>query len=147
MENLVQNQLKSLKFLILRRSKKWDSKVLSFTKWEHEIGIFEASYYLPVGIKITADVRLKLVQTVGNNYSKFLYCDTDSIAFTDDFKIQTGKDLGEWKIENEGVEMLVAGKKRYLMVKNGNIEKVAFASYKLKNIQSKLSFKTFYFWS
>ena len=135
--------IKESKILNPEKVKNWDSKVLSYTKWEHEIGIFEASYYLPIGIKITADVRLKLVDTVGNNYSKFLYCDTDSIAFTDDFRIETGKDLGQWKIENEGVEMLVVGKKRYLMVKNGNIEKVAFASYKLKNIQSKLSFKTF----
>ena len=123
--------------------KNWDHKQLSFSKWELETAIHESSYYLPIGIKITAQVRLKLVQTVGNNYSKFLYCDTDSIAFNDDFRIPTSKELGDWKIENENVDMLVAGKKRYIMVKNGKIEKVAFASYKLKRIMNELTFDTF----
>ena len=133
---------KESKILNPDKVKNWNKEQLSMTKWEIETGLFEASYYLPIGIKITADVRLKLVQTVGNNYSKFLYCDTDSIAFSDDHRIPIGEELGEWKIEAENVKMLVGGKKRYIL-ENKEIKKIAFASYKLAAIQDKVSFDSF----
>ena len=134
---------KDSKVLNPEKVKNWDNNQLSFTKWEMETAVFESTHFLPIGVKITADVRLKLVETVGENYSKFLYADTDSIAFSDNHKIKTGADLGEWKIESENVEMLVAGKKRYLMMKNNQVEKLAFASYKLKKIKDEISFDSF----
>ena len=136
---------KESKILNPEKVKHWNKEQLSMTKWENETGVFESAYFLPIGIKITADVRLKLVTTVASNYSNFLYADTDSIAFLNDHRIKTGPNLGEWKLENENVNMLVAGKKRYLMTKDSKVEKVAFASYKLKAVQDSISFHDFIF--
>ena len=134
--------IKEAKILNPGLVKNWDSKKLSMTKWEHEVGIFESSFYLPIGIKITSDVRMKIVSTVGNNYKNFLYADTDSIAFINDHKIDTGKELGQWKLELGDARMLVAGKKRYIL-ENDQQKKIAFASYKLKKLKDEITFETF----
>ena len=134
--------LKESKILNPEKVHKWDNNQLSMTKWEHEVGMFESSFYLPIGIKITADVRMKIVTTVGDDYSKFIYADTDSIAFSNNHQIATGKELGEWKLEAGNMRMLVAGKKRYIL-ENEHMKKIAFASYKLKPIKDKITFNSF----
>lgn len=42
-----------------------------------------------------------------------LYCDTDSIAARDVSRLDTGKKLGQWKLEAECDEYAIAGKKNY----------------------------------
>jgi hypothetical protein len=57
-----------------------------------------SSKYLPIGIVIPEYARMKLVAAVGKDRDQLLYTDTDSIAFTSNYKIKVpiGKELGEW---------------------------------------------------
>ncbi|MBV6438289.1 MAG: hypothetical protein AELANPGJ_03590 [Anaerolineae bacterium] len=68
---------------------------------------------------ITAYARLVLLDYMLENPDAVIYCDTDSI-FTKE-KLQTGKGLGEMKLEYEGIDVEVFGCKAYQMFKDDTI--------------------------
>lgn len=93
------------------------------------------SEYSFIGIAsfITARSRLNLIKAIRANREKALYCDTDSL-FIQGYPIglSIGPKLGEWKIEFEGAELHLAGKKTYAILKNGIVEKIRMKGVPLK---------------
>jgi DNA polymerase elongation subunit (family B) len=71
---------------------------------------------------ITGYVRSILLPVIAKN--KSIYCDTDSIITRGPATgIKIGEELGEWKVEAEGKEIAIAGKKLYAFLKkDGNFK-------------------------
>lgn len=73
----------------------------------------EGFYDVATAASITGKVRAYLLETMAN-CQDIIYCDTDSIVckgYANTIKI--GKNLGEWKLEDTGSKMCIAGKKLY----------------------------------
>lgn len=102
----------------------------------------ESKFYLPIACTVTEGGRAILVDAVGNNYDRFVYCDTDSIttigSYKDNLEIHKTK-LGAWKEEtSNGVGIFRRGK-QYL-IKTGNSFKFKYAGV---NIDLVITDKTF----
>lgn len=93
--------------------------------WNDKEGVFEkdeilssSKFYLPLAIWITAYARMKLVDAVDTKYDIFVYCDTDSIFFIQEFKHLLNIELdplklGAWDVELEDGEGVIRRKKQY----------------------------------
>lgn len=57
---------------------------------------------------------MKAIISLENQATDFIYCDTDSIVFKGKMpNITIGKNLGEWSIEQEHININVVGQKTY----------------------------------
>lgn len=74
----------------------------------------DKQYYYNVctAASITGYVRATLMRGLAA-CSGVLYCDTDSIAARDVSRLPLGAELGQWKVEMQGTEYAIAGKKLY----------------------------------
>lgn len=73
----------------------------------------EGFFDVATAASITGKVRARLFQSM-QNCKDVLYCDTDSVVCKSyNKKIDIGKELGAWKIEDTGHRMCIAGKKLY----------------------------------
>ena len=86
-------------------------------QWERIKVVSEKStYYLPLGMWIAMMGRVTLMRAIMSIDSKdFLYCDTDSIIFKGDKmpNVTIGKNLGDWSIEQKGIDVNIVGAKTY----------------------------------
>lgn len=86
-------------------------------QWERIKVVSEKStYYLPLGMWIAMMGRVTLMRAIMSIDSKdFLYCDTDSIIFKGDKMpdVSIGKNLGDWSIEQKGIDVNIVGAKTY----------------------------------
>lgn len=90
-------------------SEHWDQRFL-MTRPVPEIK--HRYYNIATAASITGWVRAFLFRSLlkcGN----VIYCDTDSIAAGDVSRLNLGTELGQWKVEMDGDEWAVAGKKLY----------------------------------
>lgn len=113
----------------LRESKLWVSQEARWLSQEQSIS---SEFYLPIAIAITSLARMQLVDACGENFKKFVYCDTDSLFIKDfdnkDFNLHLdGEILGAWDIEKVGLTGIVRRSKQYLLLDKNNKKKVAFA--------------------
>jgi len=69
-------------------------------------------YNIATAASITGWVRAFLWRSL-QKCSGVLYCDTDSIAARDVSALDSGKKLGQWKLEARCDEYAIAGKKNY----------------------------------
>lgn len=69
-------------------------------------------YSVATGASITGYVRAHLWRAL-NKVGGAIYCDTDGIAARDVSQIDTGPNIGQWKIEAECDEYAIGGKKNY----------------------------------
>lgn len=76
-----------------------------------------ARFNVATAASITGAVRATLLRGIANS-TRPLYCDTDSIFCTDMVGIKDDKILGAWKLEMEGDQIAIAGKKLYAIIKN-----------------------------
>lgn len=94
--------------------------------WEHDYGVIwqrksirPPKYFnVATGASITGAARAELMQGIARG-KRVAYCDTDSLiceGFTGD---QDPTRLGAWKLEAEGTNLAIAGKKMYAL-KDGN---------------------------
>lgn len=73
---------------------------------------------------ITGATRAMLLRGLAHS-TRPIYCDTDSIACTDFDGYQHAKELGAWKLETEGTQIAIGGKKLYALVNDGECVKKA----------------------
>lgn len=74
------------------------------------------TYYLPLGSFVATGGRVDLMKAMLSlPIDDVLYCDTDSIIYKGDKQpnIKIGKNLGEWGIEQQGIECWIVGPKTY----------------------------------
>ena len=70
--------------------------VIKFETSEYELN----TGYVPLGAYITAYARRYLVESIHENWDRFLYCDTDSMVILGQAKgITMGNRLGDWDLE------------------------------------------------
>ena len=69
-------------------------------------------YNIATAASITGYVRARLFRAM-RQCGEVLYCDTDSIAAGRADTLETGTELGQWKLEMECDEFAIAGKKLY----------------------------------
>lgn len=86
-------------------------------------------YNVATGASITGFVRSMVLRAIASTENP-IYCDTDSLVFTGNHKIDFGDELGQWKIEGIYDEGHFAGKKLYA-VKNKKEEKISSKGSKL----------------
>jgi len=73
-----------------------NDNVLKFETAEYELN----TGYVPLGAYITAYARRYLVESIQENWDRFLYCDTDSMVILGEAKgITMGDRLGDWDLE------------------------------------------------
>lgn len=103
---------------------------------------------------ITALERVYLFkQVLKVGTGKFIYSDTDSIAFENpnEKKIKVGKKLGDWELEKEFDYFGTYGAKKYLCYNKDKIVKVALSGININNFKTESgewnieSFKSFNF--
>jgi DNA polymerase elongation subunit (family B) len=73
----------------------------------------ESMYNVATGASITGAVRAMLMDAIATA-KRPIYCDTDSVI-CEDLPVQTGKGLGQWKLETECTRVAMAGKKLYAL--------------------------------
>jgi len=69
-------------------------------------------YNVGTSASITGYVRAMLLESLVGCEDP-LYCDTDSIILRGKHKLKIGNQLGNWKLEGEGKELYIGGKKIY----------------------------------
>lgn len=77
-------------------------------------------YNVATGASITGGARSQLLRGLSLS-ERPVYCDTDSIICTGLSASSNDKRLGAWKLEAEGDEICIAGKKLYALYRNGNV--------------------------
>ena len=87
-------------------------------------------YNVATAASITGYVRATLLRAI-TQCSGVLYCDTDSIVARDIGTLPLGSGLGEWKLEMDGVEFAIAGKKTYALLDTEGEWKIASKGAKL----------------
>ena len=94
--------------------------------WKIETEISKG-LYLPLVMFNTAYSRQTLTKAINKNYKNFIYCDTDSIHLIDDTKtkLKIGKNLCEWKKENNILKCKYIRQKCY-------IDKIENKKYNIK---------------
>lgn len=74
----------------------------------------ETMYNVATGCSITGAVRATLMHAI-SVAKRPIYCDTDSLI-CESLPVQTGKKLGQWKLEGECNRVALAGKKLYALL-------------------------------
>lgn len=87
---------------------KYEEKYIGEAVHGHEAARF---YNVSIAASITGFVRAYLWRFI-NQSKTVLYCDTDSII-CESSDVETGDELGQWKLEAEGDLIYIAGKKLY----------------------------------
>jgi hypothetical protein len=77
-------------------------------------------YNVATGASITGAARSQLLRGLANA-DRPVYCDTDSIICEQLRADSDTKRLGAWKLESEGDEICIAGKKLYALYKDGKV--------------------------
>lgn len=110
----------------IRDSKFWNQDLQEWVSFTQKV---DSKYYLPLAICITESARMSLVDAVDENYHKFVYCDTDSIAIID-FEKEEFKNLeldpnklGAWDIEFERGYGVIRRPKQYFLLKDNPTQK------------------------
>jgi len=81
--------------------------------WEKPASLDDSKYYsVATAASITGCVRAYLWESLRKVNSP-VYCDTDSIICQNGGTLETGTQLGQWKLECKGSEVIIAGKKLY----------------------------------
>jgi len=83
----------------------------------------DTMYNVATGCSITGAVRATLLKGI-SQARRPIYCDTDSLI-CEDLPVETGKELGQWKLEAECDLAAIAGKKLYALFQNGDVVKQA----------------------
>jgi DNA polymerase elongation subunit (family B) len=84
----------------------------------------ETMYNVATGCSITGAARAILMRAIAAS-SRPIYCDTDSLI-CEHLPGETGKALGQWKLEAECTRIAIAGKKLYALFDgSGNVVKQA----------------------
>ena len=73
----------------------------------------ETMYNVATGCSITGAVRATLMHAIHVS-KRPIYCDTDSLI-CESLPVETGKALGQWKLEAECATIALAGKKLYAL--------------------------------
>ena len=90
-----------------------------------------------VAASVTSAARSKLLEALQNAINP-LYCDTDSIICEDLLNVvKSDTELGAWKLEGEGDEISIAGKKLYALTQNGEPVKIASKGVKISATEIK----------
>lgn len=86
-----------------------------FMIWSKKREEVPKKYHLPqIGAFITAHVRCKVRNTALIDPDNFLYADTDSVTFSRPVKLDIHPTrYGAWKIEENGTDYIIIGKKVY----------------------------------
>ena len=92
-------------------------------------------YNVAVAASITSAARSVLLEAINSCSKNIYYCDTDSVIVDKTIKALKIDDskLGFWKLECEGDELNIAGKKLYCLNKKGEKVKLASKGAKLTN--------------
>ena len=101
------------------------------------------TYYLPIGSWIAMLGRVTLMQAMLSlPVENVLYCDTDSIIYTKnkDPNVKIGKNLREWGIEHDSVNVFIVGPKTYQEYDLNNNELITKCAGMPKNIIAKQKF-------
>jgi len=77
-------------------------------------------YNVATGASITGAARSQLLRGLAKS-TRPVYCDTDSIICESLDADSDSKRLGAWKLESEGDEICIAGKKLYALYHNGSV--------------------------
>jgi hypothetical protein len=83
----------------------------------------ETMYNVATGCSITGAVRATLMRAI-SVAQRPIYCDTDSLI-CEHLSLDTGKGLGQWKLEAECNYIAMAGKKLYALFMDGDVVKQA----------------------
>jgi DNA polymerase elongation subunit (family B) len=83
----------------------------------------ETMYNVATGCSITGAARATLMHAI-HAAKRPIYCDTDSLI-CESLDVETGKALGQWKLEGECDRIAMAGKKLYALFKDGEVIKQA----------------------
>lgn len=86
--------------------------VIKFETSDYELN----TGYVPLGAYITAYARRYLVESIQENWDRFLYCDTDSMVLLGQAKgITIGDRLGDWDLEGVSQIGRFVRQKTYIM--------------------------------
>ena len=89
----------------------------------------ETMYNVATGCSITGAARAMLMHAI-HVAKRPIYCDTDSLI-CESLPVETGKALGQWKLEAECDRIAIAGKKLYALFQDGEVVKQANKGVKI----------------